>query len=92
MSDNLAVPQQRSPSTPQPERGTPAELTARLKELHMQRLADEAEAAQLSILLRAILLTRLDRDAGTAPKLTEHRAHLNGSGSTWKISCARPPG
>jgi hypothetical protein len=52
------------------------QLTERLKDLRTQRLTDEAEAAQLDILLRAILLSRHDRDAGSSPALAEHRAHL----------------
>jgi hypothetical protein len=52
------------------------ELAGRLKELRAQRQADEAEAAQLSILLRAIMVTRRDRDTGSSPALADHRAHL----------------
>jgi hypothetical protein len=55
---------------------TVAALTARLKELRAQRLADEAAAAQLPTLLRAIMLSRRDRDAGSSPTLSGHRAAL----------------
>lgn len=71
-----AIPQ---PCTPQPAvtgEETAAKLTARLTELRTQRLHDEAEAAQLDTVLRAILISRCDRDAGSSPTSAEHRAHL----------------
>jgi hypothetical protein len=61
---------------PEPGQETVTDMAARLKQLRGQRLDDEAEAAQLPTLLRAILLSRQDRDAGCSPTLLEHRAHL----------------
>lgn len=52
------------------------ELSVRLKQLRAQRLDDEAQAAQLPTLLRAIALSRRDRDAGSSPMLSNHRAAL----------------
>lgn len=75
-----AIPHPRAPQEPAPSREateeTVAQLTARLKDLRTQRLRDEAEAAQLNMVLRAVLLSRCDRDAGSSPTLAEHRAHL----------------
>ena len=44
--------------------------------MRARRLDDEAEAAQLPLLLRAILVSRRDRDAGSSATLSEHRAYL----------------
>lgn len=68
------VPQPRSGDRSGEE--TVAQLTAQLKQARTQRLDDEAEAAQLGVLLRAIVLSRRDRDAGSSPVLAEHREHL----------------
>lgn len=75
-----AIPHPRAPEEPAPlgetSEETVAQLTARLKNLRTQRLRDEAEAAQLDTVLRAVLLSRCDRDGGSSPTLAEHRAHL----------------
>lgn len=68
------VPQPRSDNQAGDE--TVAQLTTQLKQARAQRLDDEAEAAQLTTLLRAIVLSRRDRDAGSSPALGEHREHL----------------
>jgi hypothetical protein len=76
VSGDRPVPRPRSSLTRASGQETVTELAARLKDLRAQRLDDEAEAAQLPTLLRAILLSRQDRDAGSSPTLSEHRAHL----------------
>jgi hypothetical protein len=76
VSGDRPVPRPRPPHASESGQETAAELAARLKDLRVQRLDDEAEAAQLPTLLRAILLSRRDCDAGSGPLLAEHRAHL----------------
>jgi hypothetical protein len=55
---------------------TAAVLTTQLRALRAQRLADEREGEHLPALLRAIALTRRDRDSGASQQLRAHRAHL----------------
>ncbi|HEX6497774.1 MAG TPA: hypothetical protein VF054_01930 [Micromonosporaceae bacterium] len=75
MRGDQPAPQCRTPRAPEPHAAV-AQLCAQLKELRAQRLVDEAESAQLSTLLRGIVLTRRDRDAGSSPTLSEQRAAL----------------
>jgi hypothetical protein len=76
VSDDRPVPRPRTPRTPDPGSETVAELSARLTKLRAQRLDDEAQGAQLPTLLRAILVSRRDRDGGSSPKLSDYRASL----------------
>jgi hypothetical protein len=55
---------------------TPAVLKDQLRALRAQRLDHEREAAQLEPVLRAIALTRRDRDSGSTAKLRANRAQL----------------
>jgi hypothetical protein len=76
VSGDRRVPPPRPPAGLEPGGETAAELAARLKVLRAQRLDDEAEAAQLPTLLRAVLVTRRDRDVGCSPTLAEYREQL----------------
>jgi hypothetical protein len=55
---------------------TIARLKRELREIREVRIRDEAETGQLDTVLRAIALTRRDRDAASSTALTGHRDHL----------------
>jgi hypothetical protein len=76
VSGDRPVPPPRPPEGSERGAETAAVLAARLKVLRAQRLDDEAEAAQLPTLLRAVLVTRRDRDAGCSPVLAQYRVQL----------------
>jgi hypothetical protein len=55
---------------------TVARLQRELRQVRANRIRDEAEAAQLDTVLRAIALTRRDRDAASSRTLAGHRDQL----------------
>jgi hypothetical protein len=67
-------------TAPEEHDETPEQTIARLKQQLRQvrdaRIRDEAEAAQLDTVLRAVALTRQDRDAASSTTLAGHREHL----------------
>jgi hypothetical protein len=50
------------------------ELTARLRALREQRIADDREGDLLEVYLRGIALARRDRDAGISPEIQSCRS------------------
>ncbi|MGC1215565.1 MAG: hypothetical protein WA890_30455 [Micromonospora sp.] len=76
MSGDRPVPHPRTSRAPMAGTETAAGLSARLTELRARRLDDETRAAQLPTLLRAIALSLRDRDTGSSPRLSDHRAAL----------------